>query len=94
MDDSLVSRNSNYLAPFKQQLEEFQKFIPRKVKTKTKKKIVCNNAKKLYSILLNIYFNDYNEITDEEKEKTDEKYNPNNLLIKGQRFIELKKEDE
>ena len=28
---------------------------------------MCNNAKKLYSIVLNIYYNDYNEITDKEK---------------------------
>ena len=31
---------------------------------------------------------------DKRKEKMGEKYNPNNLLIKGQRFIESKKEDE
>ena len=33
------------------------------------KKIVYNNTKKLCSILLNIYFNDCNNITDEEKER-------------------------
>ena len=49
-----------------------------------------NNAKKLYSILLSIYYNDYNEITDEEKENMGKKDNPNNLLIKGARIIEEK----
>ena len=48
---------------------------------------------KLYSKLLSIYYDDYNEIADEEKEKMGEKYNPKNLLLKGQRFIESKKEE-
>ena len=61
--------------------------------TKTKKKIVYNNVIKLYNILLTIYFNDYNNTANEEKEKMSEKYNPNNLLIKGYTFIESKKED-
>ena len=63
------------------------------MKTKAKKKTVYNNAKKLYSKLLSIYYDDYNDITDEEKEKMSEKYNPKNLLLKGQKFIELKKEE-
>ena len=63
------------------------------MKTKAKKKTVYNNAKKLYSKLLSIYYDDYNDITDEEKEKMGEKYNPKNLLLKGQKFIELKKEE-
>ena len=94
MDDFLVTRYNNYLAPFKQQMEEFEKITPGKAKTKAKKKIVYNNAKKLYIILISIYYNDYNDITDEEKKKMGEKYNPNNLLIKGQRSIKSKKEDE
>ena len=36
-------------------------------KIKTKNKIMYNNAKKLYDILLSIYYNNYNNITDEEK---------------------------
>ena len=86
-----MSRYSNYLAPFKQQLEEFKKFTPQKLKAKAKKKTVYNNAKKLYGKLLSIQYDDYNDITDEEKEKMGEKYNPKNLLLKDQRFIELKK---
>ena len=86
-DDFLVSRYNNYLAPFKQQLEEIKKFTIGKAKTKEKKKIAYNNDKKLYSILLNIYCNDYNDMTDEEKEKMDEKYNPNDLFIKGQNLL-------
>ena len=88
-----MSRYNNYLAPFKQQLEEFKKFIPQKGKRKAKKKIVYNNARKLYNILLSIYHNDYNndeeeerKITDEEKERMDKKYDPESLLIKCQRF--------
>ena len=30
---------------------------------------MCNNDKKLYSIVPNMYYNDYNEITDKEKGK-------------------------
>ena len=88
MHDSLVSRYDNYLAPFKQRLKEFNKFIPQKSKTKAKKKTLYNNAKKLYNKLLSIYYDDYNDITDEEKEKMSEKYSPKNLLLKGQRFID------
>ena len=36
---------------------------------------------------LNIYYNDYNEIIDEEEENIVELYNPNNLFIKGQRLL-------
>ena len=46
-----------------------------------------NNAKKLNKILLSIYINRYNNISDEEKEMLSEKYDPSNLLIKGHRFI-------
>ena len=72
MDNSLVSTYNNNLVPFKERLEEFKKFAPRKAKAKAKKKIVYNNTKNLYSILLSIYYNDYNYITDEEKEKMGE----------------------
>ena len=90
-----MSRYNNYLAPFKQRLEELKKFTPPKVKTKTKKKRLCMiMLKKLYNILLTIYYNDYNNIIDEEKERMDKNYDTKNLLIKGQRFIESKKEDE
>ena len=40
-----------------------------------------------------MYYTDYINIPDEEKEKMGEKYNPNNLFIKGHRFIESKKQD-
>ena len=63
------------------------------MKTKAKKRTVYINGKKLYSKLLSIYYDDYNDIIDEEKEYMGEKYNPKNLLLKGQRFIELKKEE-
>ena len=52
-----------------------------------------NNAKNLFNKLLSIYYVDYINIPDEEKEKMGEKYKPSNLLIKGHRFIELKRED-
>ena len=51
-------------------------------------KVVYTNARELYGKLLNIYYHDYNDILDEEKERVDIKHNPKNLLIKGQRFIE------
>ena len=63
------------------------------MKTKAKKRTVYINGKKLYSKLLSIYYDDYNDIIDEEKEYMGEKYNPKNLLLKGQRFIESKKEE-
>ena len=63
------------------------------MKTKAKKRTVYIDGKKLYSKLLSIYYDDYNDIIDEEKEYMGEKYNPKNLLLKGQRFIESKKEE-
>ena len=59
-------------------------------KRKKKNKIVYNNSRKLYSRLLNIYYNDYNDISEEGKEGMGKKCNPKNLLIKGQRFAEDK----
>ena len=53
-------------------------YTPQKEVTKYKKKIVYHNAIKLYNTLLSIYFNDYDNITDQEKEKMGEKYS---LLI-------------
>ena len=53
-----------------------------------------HNAIKLCNKLLSIYFNGYNNVADKEKGKMGETYNLNNLLIKGFRFIEWKKEDE
>ena len=82
------------LALFKQPLEEFKKFTHEKVKTKEKKKIVNHNAIKIYNTLLSIYFDDYNNVTDGEKEKMGEKDNPYDFLIKVYGFIESKKEDE
>ena len=41
------------------------------------------NATKLYDKLLSIYFNDYNNTTNEENKKRGEKYSPDNLLIEG-----------
>ena len=63
------------------------------MKTKAKKRTVYINGKKLYSKLLSVYYDDYNDIIDEEKEYMGEKYNSKNLLLKGQRFIESKKEE-
>ena len=60
------------------------------MKTKKNEKVVYNNARKLYSKLLSIYYNGYNDITDEGEERMGKKYVPKNLLIKGQRFIEEK----
>ena len=68
-DESLVSRYNNYLTPFKQRLKWFKKFTPRTVKTQNNKKIVYNNARKLYSKLLSIYYNDYDDITNKEKKE-------------------------
>ena len=63
------------------------------MKTKSKKRTAYSNAKKLYSKLLRIYYDDNNDISDEEKEKMGEKYNLKNLLLMGQRFAESKKEE-
>ena len=62
-----MSRYNNYFSPFKQRLKEFENFTPRTVKTKENNKIVYNNARELYSKLLSIYYNDYTDITDDEK---------------------------
>lgn len=47
---------------------------------------------KNYDILLSIYYNDYNIITDKKK-RMDKKYDSKSLFIKGQRFNKSKKED-
>ena len=49
-----------------------------KSENKREKEDCVSNAVKLYNTLPSICFNDYNNITDEEKEKMGKKYNPNN----------------
>ena len=80
MDDS---PDNNRQAKFYNRLNEFKKFTLRTVNAKRKMRTVYNNAKNLFNKLLSIYYIDYINITDEEKEKMAEKCNPNNLLIKG-----------
>ena len=88
-DDSSVSRYNNYLAPFKTRLKEFKIFTPQKLKTNTKIKIAYSEAKKtIQYTTINIYYNDYDDITDEEKERMSKKDDAKNLPIKGQSFIE------
>ena len=74
-EPSLISNNKYSFSEFKnvekyvkQWLKEFKKFTPRTVKTKKNKKIMYSIARKLYS-KRSIYYNDYNDITDEEKRK-------------------------
>ena len=74
-------------------LNDFKEFTHQAVNTRAKKKIVYNNAKNIFNKLLSICYNDYINITDQEKDKVSEKYDPRNLLIKGYRFVESKKED-
>ena len=92
MDDSQESKCYR-LAKFYNWLIEFEKCNPRTVNTKEKKNTVNSNARNLFNKLLSIYYSDCINISDEEKEKMGKKYNPSNLLIKGYRFIESKKED-
>ena len=91
---SITARYDNILLLFYQRLKEFKQFTPWTVKTKTKKDIVYKNSRKLYSKLLRIYCNDYNNTTNKGKEKVGEKHSPNNLLIEGFKFIYPKKKDE
>ena len=91
MDDSLVTRYNNYLAAFKQWLNQFAKFTPRTVKTKMKRKIVSNSARKLYYMLLNIYFNDYNNITDERKKRWGKYLILMNYLLKVKNLLHWRK---
>ena len=55
----------NRLVLLYHRLNEFKKFTPQTVKMKTKTKIVYNTALNLYNKLLSIYFNYYNNITNE-----------------------------
>ena len=63
----LESSHNNCLTLFKQGFKEFEKVTPQTMKTKKSKKVVYKNARELYSKLLSIYYNDYNDIKDEEK---------------------------
>ena len=89
MNDCLVPGCNNYLDQLKQRRKK--NILLEKRKQKVKKRTVNDNAKNIFSKLLSIYYDDYNDITDEEKEKMGEKYNPRNLHLKGQRSIESKK---
>ena len=52
------------------------------------------NAANLYNTLLAIYFNEYNNFTDEWKDKINKKYNPSNFFVKGHKYDEWYKKDE
>ena len=52
------------------------------------------NDANLYNTLLAIYFNEYNNFTDEWKDKINKKYNPSNLSVKGHKYDEWYKKDE
>ena len=52
------------------------------------------NVVNLYNVLLAIYFNDCNSITDEEKEEIDKKYDPSNLFLKFYIYDEWYEKDE
>ena len=52
------------------------------------------NVVNLYNTLLAIYFNDYNSITDKEKEEIDKKYDPSNLFRNVYKYDEWYKKDE
>ena len=68
MDDSF-KKKYNRLVLLYYRLNKFKKFTPQAVKTKTKNNIVYNNALNLYNKLLSIYFNDYNDITNEKRKR-------------------------
>ena len=79
------------LCPFYHRLSDFRNLVPRTEKTKIKKKIVYNNAEKLYNTLLIICFNQCNNISD--KEHMNKNYDPENLHLQGQRFNVSKKKE-
>ena len=58
----------------------FKTYYSKSENKNEKKKIVHNNARRIYSTLLNIYYNDYKITPDEEKERMGTKYYPKNLL--------------
>ena len=68
MDDSF-KKKYNRLVLLYYRLNKFKKFTSQAVKTKTKNNIVYNNALNLYNKLLSIYFNDYNDITNEKRKR-------------------------
>ena len=51
------------------------------------------NAANLYNTLLAIYFNDYNNITGEEKEEMDKIYDPSNFFLKDYKHDKWDKKD-
>ena len=60
--------------------------MPQTEKTIIKKKNVYKNVKRLYNILIAIYFKEYNNITDKTKVEMDKKYDPSNSFIKGIKY--------
>ena len=93
IDDSLKTRFKK-LVSFNNQLKEFKKRKARKERAIIKRKSVYDDAVNLYNIILSIYFNDYNNATNEEKKGKDEKHDPSNLLLKGSKFIYLNEKEE
>ena len=64
----------------------FKTYYSKSENKNEKKKIVHNNSRRIYSTLLNIYYNDYKNTPDEEKGRMGTKYYPKKLLNRGKKM--------
>ena len=60
---------------------------PQKSRTKNKKATVYNNSSELYNEYLEIYFNQYMTLSDAEKRKVGDIYDPEELFLEGYGII-------
>ena len=67
-------------------LLSFNTLNPRKERTKEKKPTVYYNASELYNEYLEIYFNQYNYLSDARKRKFGNKYDPINLFLETHNY--------
>ena len=70
------------LVEFFNDLSKFKKIKTQKEKRKKKKKTnVYDTSSELYNDFLEIYYDEYNELSDNKRNKMDPKYDPKTLFL-------------
>ena len=85
---NIMSPESKYpiLLSFYNNLNKFNTLNPRKERTKEKKATVYYNASPLHNEYLEIYFNQYNDLSDARKRELGNKYDPINLFLETHNY--------
>ena len=86
-DNLSFKSNCSFLANFFGDLDKINKLKSQKEKAEKKKVNVYNKASDLHNDLLAIYFNEYNELPDAQRNKMEHKYDPTKLFLETYNYV-------